>query len=179
MQKKKFFFFTFTWQESLWVQSIARIMKFLDSDFEMKREDKGEGSRWLTYMFTSTQHTVLKGLPRKRLITYHIPTLIPFCLWQQSNPLQSTWEKSPFWNQRPTVKALCKPLWLYHYKSAYRTTEWQIIFDIQMAPFKSSVLSLIILRWVPVQPNFIVSGVLSVCRDCSLHSSPVHAGGWR
>lgn len=55
-------------------------MKFLNSDFEMKRKDKGERSQWLTYMFTRTQNTVLKGLPPKLLITYHVPTLILFCL---------------------------------------------------------------------------------------------------
>lgn len=102
---------------------------------------------WLIYMFTSRQSPALQDLPS----TYCILILVPFLLLtakpKERNLLQSTLEKFPFWNQSLTVKALFKPLWLHYYNNSCRNTEWQITLDIQMAPFKCFVMSLIKLRW--------------------------------
>lgn len=91
-------------------------------------------------------NSTLKDPPSKA--THHLPrsyTSAFFLLTAKPkgrNPLQSTSEKSPPFE----IKAWLL-LRLHHYNNGYRNTEWQIILDIQMTPFKFSVMSLIKLRW--------------------------------
>lgn len=127
---------------------------------------------WDEIEWNTSEHTTLGSLTSSLLdktqltktchprlpITYHILPGGPFFCWQQSQkkgiPFHQLQKNSPLWNQSLTVKALFKWLWLSHYNNGYKNTEWQIILDIQMTPFKFSVMSLIKLRWALAFPEW-------------------------
>lgn len=139
--------------------------------------DTSEHVAQLTYT-SLLDETAPKDLPSKG--AHHLSRSWGslFFLLTAKHPLQLQ-KKLHFEIKAPIVKVLLKPLWLHHCNSGCKNTEWQL--NIQMVPFKLSVISLIELRWTLSFQDWYGCADDRVCIRCPscLQTHTLHSSGVR